>query len=258
MRKLFTAIVLFAGLSVYADTNVFPVLVAGGETYQNAKVVSHTLTNVLIFHDGGAARIAFTNLPEAIQKQYGYDPKQIIAPPKITNSIVSTSVTNKPPEAANDLRIQGLERLFNSRISSKYDKFDDTSEFCVRTPLKYGSEMEISAYAIIIGNRPLFKLHIVNESDEWEYLKFSHFVIIYDGKRKDLGDLDDDGSVMPSGNVLEQMIADFSLQEFREISFAKSVEAKLGITHLTFDYASRNDWRILVNHFANVTRQEDE
>src|SRR6185437_2829676 len=101
MRKLFTAFVLFAGLTVHADTNVFPILVAGGETYQNAKIVSHTLTNVLVFHDGGAARIAFTNLAEEIQKQYGYDPEKIIASLKSTNSIAPTIVTNKSPEAAN-------------------------------------------------------------------------------------------------------------------------------------------------------------
>ena len=50
-----------------------------GRLYKHARVGSVDPDGITYFFDGGVAKIPFTDLPDAIRKQYGYDPKQASA-----------------------------------------------------------------------------------------------------------------------------------------------------------------------------------
>ncbi len=73
VSKVFLLTISLSCLSAGADTNFFPSLTVGTETYKNAKITSVTPSYVVVSHDEGALRIGFTNLPLFIQQQYGYD-----------------------------------------------------------------------------------------------------------------------------------------------------------------------------------------
>jgi ribosomal protein S11 len=58
------------------DTNVFPILQCKSETFTNARISSVTAAYAFIFYDGGGKKVPLGDLPEDLQKQYGYDPQR--------------------------------------------------------------------------------------------------------------------------------------------------------------------------------------
>ena len=59
-----------------SQSNFFPVLHIGTNTFSNATLKKATPFDCLITSDSGWNKIAFSNLPPDIQKQFGYDPVQ--------------------------------------------------------------------------------------------------------------------------------------------------------------------------------------
>jgi len=58
-----------------AQTNYFNVLnTLDGQSFTNATITSVTPAYAIVMYDGGGTRVALTNLPSRIQKQYHYDP----------------------------------------------------------------------------------------------------------------------------------------------------------------------------------------
>jgi hypothetical protein len=67
---------LAAALSCVAEssTNVIPSLVIKGRDYKNVHVTSYTPVDAIVVYDGGGMRAKWEELPESLQKMYGYDP----------------------------------------------------------------------------------------------------------------------------------------------------------------------------------------
>ena len=74
--KIILAILLFVGLSTFAQTNepVIGVLPAGGQFYTNAQITRVTPAYAVVSYDGGIVQLALSDLPVAYQKKYNYDP----------------------------------------------------------------------------------------------------------------------------------------------------------------------------------------
>ncbi len=71
-------ILLVAGLTVSAQTN-FDVLVCQNASYTNAAIIRATPAYVVVDFAGGVAKVAMTNLPANLQRQYHYDPDKAAA-----------------------------------------------------------------------------------------------------------------------------------------------------------------------------------
>ena len=56
------------------DTNVFPVLSIRGQNLTNVTISSVNPAYAIIFFDRGAKRVPLSDLPDFLQKKYGYDP----------------------------------------------------------------------------------------------------------------------------------------------------------------------------------------
>ena len=97
---------------------------------------------------------------------------------------------------------------------------------------------------------------ITGRSYDWQYLDYSRFVIKYDDQRKTFEKLEDKGTVLHNGTVLEQMFADLSFDEFREITMADSVQVKLGIEEFQFDDDYRAEWRALFQYFDVIKAEK--
>ena len=50
-----------------------------GTVYRKCEVVKVEPDGIRISHDGGAAKITFEELPDALQKQYGFDAAKVAA-----------------------------------------------------------------------------------------------------------------------------------------------------------------------------------
>lgn len=68
---------LFIATSLFAQTatNFFPTLTFNGETHSNCTISSVTTSHAIILWSGSGKKVKLSDLPESIQKQYGYDSK---------------------------------------------------------------------------------------------------------------------------------------------------------------------------------------
>ena len=63
------------GLNVSAQTN-FAILICKNASYTNATIIRETPAYVVVSYSGGLAKVAHTNLPDALQKQFNFDPEK--------------------------------------------------------------------------------------------------------------------------------------------------------------------------------------
>lgn len=73
--KTILAILLGFALNVAAQTN-FGLLLCKNATFTNATIIRSTPAYVVVSHLGGLSKVVSTNLPDALQKQFGYDPQK--------------------------------------------------------------------------------------------------------------------------------------------------------------------------------------
>ena len=72
--ELVVVLAVLAVTSARADTNVIAVLTtADGIAYTNARIEHVTPVEAIVWFQSGIARVALTNLPPDLQKQYPYD-----------------------------------------------------------------------------------------------------------------------------------------------------------------------------------------
>ncbi len=69
---------LLSLVSVSADS-MDALKTRSGREYAKVEIVSHDDVGVKIRHEAGSARIAFTDLPDELQKKYSFDPKKAAA-----------------------------------------------------------------------------------------------------------------------------------------------------------------------------------
>lgn len=76
-----------------------------GKTYQNIKVTRVDPDGIYIMHSAGGGKIKFTELPEDVRKQYGYDPAKaaVFEKAKAQAAAAAPAVQKQqPPAVAND------------------------------------------------------------------------------------------------------------------------------------------------------------
>jgi len=102
-----------------------------------------------------------------------------------------------------------------------------------------------------------FTIHFVSHSDDWRFLKYSEFIINYDGIKKDFGELKVDGEVLADARVLEQMMAHVGYDTFHQMAFARNVRMNLGTQmNDTITPESRIKWQILCNYFDLIKAEQ--
>jgi len=123
-----------------------------------------------------------------------------------------------------------------------------------------GSSIELDIICRVNEAVPVpndFTLHFVSHSDDWRFLKYSEFIINYDGIKKDFGELKVDGEVLDDARVLEQMMAHIGYETFRQMAFARNVRMNLGTQmNDTITPESRVKWQILCNYFDLIKAEQ--
>ena len=72
MKSHLIIALLFIASSLYAED----LKTQDGTVYKNATITTVTAAYVSVMHDDGTARLMLRNLPEELQKKYGYDPNK--------------------------------------------------------------------------------------------------------------------------------------------------------------------------------------
>jgi hypothetical protein len=78
MKTKLALFLVVTTLRIFAQTN-FDVLVCKNASYTNASIVRTKQAYVVVSYEDGYTRVAMTNLPDALQKQFGYDPDKAAA-----------------------------------------------------------------------------------------------------------------------------------------------------------------------------------
>jgi len=75
MMKLIFSIILGIAINATAQTN-FDILICKNAIYTNATIIRETPAYVVVSYSGGLAKVAHTNLPDTLQKQFNFDPEK--------------------------------------------------------------------------------------------------------------------------------------------------------------------------------------
>lgn len=171
------------------------------------------------------------------------------------SGFTAPSQTNKPPPVLADLKRVAILRLNEEWIIER-DQVREETRISLKAPMLTmddDSNIKIDVICYTSESTPApedIKFHIVSNSDGWRFLKYSAFIVNYDGTKKDFGELKVDGDVLPSGRVMEQMVAHFTYEEFHQMTYANKVLLNLGTQHNSeLSSFSRSKWKALCNYF---------
>jgi hypothetical protein len=180
------------------------------------------------------------------------------------NSLSKTNAgaKTKPVPTAADIKRDAIQRVNDFW---KIERDHVREETCISLKnqiidLSESSNLRIDVTCYVNVDRPVpaeLQFHFASNSDDWEFLKYSAFIVNYDGTKKDFGELKVSGDVLPDARVFEQMNAWFTYEEFHQMAFAKRVMFNLG-THQngTILPATRAKWQILCNYFDLIQAEQ--
>ena len=157
---------------------------------------------------------------------------------------------------------QLVDSEFQKDFTIAFDKFRGYYTIVNNKALeKKGLPFSIESFPTDLNSKPdHVTLHYSRAEYDWTLFPKTDFIMLFDGKKKAFDGLKVSGDVL-SGyasdpDCLEQFDVDFTFDEFKQIAFAKSVEASAGIWDFIFDYQSRRDWQLFVNHFENLNAEK--
>jgi hypothetical protein len=157
-----------------------------------------------------------------------------------------------------DKKIAGNEYRFHSEFNITYDKFRDAFQYESAKSLKGGQFLAFSLFSISSNTnaRPQsVTIEIEGHFPIWTLIPKAQVIVLYDGKRKDMGEVSVDGNFLGKtdrmdDDHMEQLSVTFPFDDFKEIANAKQTEMQIGIIKdVDFEYPSRVSWRVFADHF---------
>lgn len=181
----------------------------------------------------------------------------------------------KKPSAASKTKAEGrntishqvpTQRDFAHKfvIDTKFDRFRDQTIISFRPPgLNLGGKLTLTAMFSFSGKEitePLGANHLVNlgfasTSDTWKYLRNHYLILLVNGDRLDLGELDHHGST-GKGSVIEVMWAKIPAKTFLKIVNAKKVEGQLFTTEFTLSHDTMEALRDFASRMAPTKKPQ--
>jgi hypothetical protein len=120
MKTLLNLLLLWCAPAFAAQTNFFPLLEAGNNTYTNARVTSVTATYAIVWHAGGGSRVFLTNFSKDLQKRFGYNATNAT---RITAKEIAAEKVRQENQFARDTRA-GVERSYKAEIARARAEYD--------------------------------------------------------------------------------------------------------------------------------------
>lgn len=104
MKPLIAALAALSTFALAADLKV------GDRTYIGYEITKVEPDGITISHSEGIAKIPFSDLPEAIQKQHGYDPAKAARYAAQSAKLVANRERNIAAEAAKKKALEAMEK----------------------------------------------------------------------------------------------------------------------------------------------------
>lgn len=181
----------------------------------------------------------------------------------ITNLFKSAT---KAPELSRERQLEAVQKALPHYFVFDRDPVTDTETISLGNRVRLErTRTESMVLDVVFFLHPpqhipdLISLRIISHSDEWRFLENHAFTIRFDEKRLSPGDLNYDNKIFSGSDLLEQIFADFTLDEFRQIAWATNVVFKFGHENYQIPYADRQHWKLLWKYFdLRKTDSDDE
>lgn len=167
-----------------------------------------------------------------------------------------------PPPTPEQLKLAAIQRV-NQYWNIERDRVREETKISLKHPpvsLDGTFSVEIDIVCYVNESHPApdeINLIFNNVADDWQYLRYSAFIVNYDGEKKDFGELKVQGDVLPSGRVSEIMLANFTYDEFHKMAFSKKVMLDLGTQkNCQITPETRTQWQTLCNYFDLIKSQQ--
>ncbi len=132
------------------------------------------------------------------------------------------------------------------RVRVRYDNIDDETTVSLGGVFVAGDGLQFGGLYVMAGKVPrrpkLASLHLMVESESWQYLKCNTLTLLVNGTRVPFGEAKHDGDVGGKG-VIEQMFWTVPVETLLRIANAKDIEGKLCGTPLAFSESAHTAWR---------------
>jgi flagellar basal body-associated protein FliL len=149
----------------------------------------------------------------------------------------STQAASTTPDLCANVRSSDL-------VETEYDRFEDTTAVSLNLDDQVyvnlndydDTEIVLGALFVYDGRTVVEPEHSIalifhSVSEEWQFLEYRDLIIMADGNRMRLGEMDLSDTVIGDGGdyVIEALYKDMSRETFMDIAFANNVEVQLGI-----------------------------
>jgi hypothetical protein len=155
----------------------------------------------------------------------------------------------------------------STEVTSEYDRFNDrttyeTPEIRIIAPSFFDDFMNIESHSVTLkanfrcdGQSDCLPNNIVftfsSQSKNWQYLYSRNLIMIFDGQRHDLGELER-VSLVGRGNVFESLIFVMNLETFFEFVEAENIELRLGTDEVELNRSDLGIFRNMATFIKGI------
>ena len=260
-------LILLLAFQIHAEgTNDFPSITVNGHTYTNVFVDRFNVAYAWLYQrTGGGGMFKLSDLPPEVQERCHYDPA------------AEAKMNEQAKGAAEKAKSRAIVNTINDKIKTTRDPIRETVTWEPKEEINVFKDVFHAGFFAILDQRdvkfttngtklslkPLRKpdtvtMTLTSLSGEWVFLKSHDFIIVYDGERKNFGEIEHHGDVGNYGglaSVTESFFPEFTYAEFRALSAAKSVKAESAFP-FELSYQDREAMRAFVNYFDMECKSE--
>jgi hypothetical protein len=166
-----------------------------------------------------------------------------------------TPATGTNSGSAIDARLAVIREIMPQYFNSRRDEVEDRLSISTMDKNVEDADamsLDCKIIAFVQGHQPLpqsIYLHLTGQSAKARF-DYSHDITIrYDDLTVSLEDPFYDKSVLSGGDTLEQINMKFTLEQFHDLAFAKSVYFKLALKNYEITPDQRQSWKLLWTYF---------
>lgn len=200
-----------------------------GKIYQNVRYMRHNPSAVQFSHSAGISIEKFTNLPDDIQKRYGYDPQKVLQAREEMQKRKRYECIKVEKDEFNGLTTIGLNELYLEKTSA--------------------TELKLDTYYIAVSTNYIAKLakvhmnfvSIRDSGYDWRFLNYHSVYFLIDGTPWQPNEDYDSDLWIRSSSLYERISISMSMERMESMINAKTVRFKIGGSEFTLpkDYQQK-------------------
>jgi len=202
-----------------------------GREFSNAKISRIEPDGLMVMTEDGITKVAFENMPQNLRSKFEAGPTE---------------------EPASHEAESSQEFTFTDFVETRFDKFHDTFTYRIKFSVPAGVAKKAGAFTVLGINEKkaeFYVLHLTADTDSWSSLDRGEAIFICGKDRWKTDQLEHKSSLHDDGMFFEQLFVTLTPEQFAQVAFSDSVEAKIGTTIFEISDPHRASFRSLISRF---------